>query len=103
MSEALKNRRGLIALNACLLAVLALVTLGPAAQAQRGGGGGAGRARGEYTMLSGRTGGSSVHAVYVVDSANQEVLGLQWSQTRKGLESFGYRDLSADARAMPGR
>jgi hypothetical protein len=98
MSQSLKRRAGLIALNAVLLAALGVVSFAPSAQAQRGA-----RARGEYTMVSGRVTGSSNHAIYVIDSANQEMIALTWNQTRKGLEGLGYRDLTADAGAAPGR
>ena len=101
MSDLLRKRRGLLALNAGLLLVLAAVSLAPEATAQRGGG--AGRARGEYTMLSGRVVGGNSNAIYVIDSANQELIGLTWNNTRKTLEGFGYRDLNADSGAAPGR
>jgi hypothetical protein len=98
MSEVLRKRRGLIALNAGLLVVLAAVSLAPQAQAQRGA-----RARGEYTMVSGRVTGGSNNAVYIVDSSNQEMIALIWNNSRKSLEGLGYRDFAADAGAAPGR
>jgi hypothetical protein len=97
--------RGLVALNVALLLVFAAVTLAPATRAQRGTPALAGpaRARGEYTMVSGKVTGGSTHAVYLVDANNQELLAMMWSQTNKGLEVIGYRDLHADATAQPGR
>lgn len=89
----------LLILNAGLAVVLAAVALAPRADAQR-----AARARGDYTMVSGRTqGGSSNHAVYIIDASNQEVVALRWNDNTRGLEGLGYRDLAADAQANPGR
>jgi hypothetical protein len=108
----LNGSRGLIILNMALLMVLAAVTLAPESGAQqRGGGGGigtnpgagVGRARGDYTMVSGRVTGGSSNAVYVVDANNQELLSLLWNQSGRGLDVIGYRDLHADATAQPGR
>jgi predicted amidohydrolase len=100
----IRERRGLIALNAALLLVLAAVTLAPASHAQRAtGGNAAGRARGDYTMVSGKVTGGNSHAVYVVDANNQETLALLWNQSAKGLEPIGYRDQHADSAAQPGR
>jgi hypothetical protein len=93
--------RGLIALNVALLVVLGAVTLAPATHAQRGTG--AGRARGQYTMVAGKVTGGNSHAVYVVDASNQELLAMLWSQTGKGLDVVGYRDLRADTTAPAGR
>lgn len=62
------------------------------------------RARGEYTMVAGRTNqGGSVDTVYIVDSANQEVVAVKWDQTKKTLGGVGYRSISADARGARGR
>ena len=82
--------------------MLAAVTLAPASHAQRATAGG-GRARGEYTMVSGKVTGGSAHAVYVVDANNQETLALIWNQSTKGLDVIGYRDQHADSTAQPGR
>jgi hypothetical protein len=94
--------KGLLALNAFLLLVLAAVTLAPGAHAQAGGRPTA-RARGEYTMVSGRIVGGNSHAVYVVDTTNQEMLALLWNQSSRALDVIGYRNLSADAAAQPTR
>ncbi len=92
-------RRGLIVVNVALLMLLAAVSLAPSSLAQRGGG----RARGEYTLVAGKVTGSSAHAVYVVDSSNQDLIALRWSETTKTLEPIGYRDLKEDANLSPGR
>ena len=96
----MSTRRRLIALNAALLAVLALVALSPAARAQRSGNQ---RTPGTYPMVSGRVSGSTPHAVYVVDSTNQEMLTLIWNQSSRGLDVIGYRDINADTQAVTGR
>jgi ATP-dependent phosphoenolpyruvate carboxykinase len=94
-----KARRGLIMLNVALLVMLAAVTLAPSSHAQRGGG----RARGEYTMVSGKVTGSSSHVVYVVDSSNQDFVAVRWNESSKSLDALGYRDLKEDANQSPGR
>jgi hypothetical protein len=93
-----KSTRGLIAINGGLLAVLAAVTLSPASFAQRGG-----RARGEYTMVSGRMVGGNSHAIYIIDAANQEMVAAKWNDGTKTLDIISYRDLQADAATSPGR
>jgi hypothetical protein len=87
----------LLALNAVLGATLWLQHAVPHAHAQPG------RARGEYTMVSGRTNAGGPHAVYVLDSANQEMASLRWDPARRVLGVIGYRNLSGDANAKPGR
>jgi hypothetical protein len=92
------GRRSLIVLNVVLLLVLAAVALSPRALAQRGS-----RARGEYTMVSGRIIGGNSHIVYILDGANQEVLAAKWNESSKSVDVIGYRDMQADAQSQPGR
>lgn len=62
------------------------------------------RARGDYTMVAGRTSqGGTQQVVYVVDSANQEVVALRWDQTKRLFTGVGYRSLGGDARGLRGR
>lgn len=91
--------KGLVYLNAGLLLLLGAVTLAPSSLAQRGGA----RARGDYAMVSGKITGSSSHAVFIVDSANQEMVAVRWNESTKGLDAIGYRDLKEDAQLAPGR
>ena len=88
------GRGGLIALNASLVAVLGFVTW---AQGQNLGV----RARGEYTMVAGRTTGAGPAAVYIVDAANQEMVALRWDQSKQSLIGLGYRNLAGDGRSSP--
>ena len=90
--------RSLIVLNGALLAVLGLVALSPASWAQR-----SSRARGDYTMVSGRIVGGSAHAVYILDGSNQEVLAARWNETSKSMDVLGFRNMRADAQTDPGR
>lgn len=95
-----KGSRGLIALNIVLLLLLAALVLAPASVAQRATGG---RARGEYSMLSGKITGSTAHAVYILDSSNQDLIAVRWNESTKSMDAIGYRDLKEDAQASPGR
>ncbi|HYF14393.1 MAG TPA: hypothetical protein VD971_04890 [Phycisphaerales bacterium] len=61
------------------------------------------RARGDYTMVSGRTNSGGPSAVYVVDSANQEVIALKWDQSKQVMVGIGYRSLLNDSRGGRGR
>jgi hypothetical protein len=97
------RHRSLIALNMVLLGLLALVTLAPGAGAQPGGAGGAGntpgqrpRAHGQYGVVGGRYQGGVEAAMYIVDSANEELLALRWDRSRKALSALGYRDMAQD-------
>jgi hypothetical protein len=97
---AFKGRRGLIAVNAALLAALAGITFVPMATGQPA----ATRARGQYTMVSGRTVSGGSAAVYIIDSSNQEMVALRWEQGKQSLLGLGYRNFAGDgATAPPGR
>ncbi|MBX3359179.1 MAG: hypothetical protein KF745_12220 [Phycisphaeraceae bacterium] len=95
-----RTARRLIAANVLLLAGLVAVTLAGASQPSPQPG--AGRARGEYTLVSGRMLGMSVHAVYILDASNQEMVALAWDRTTKRLGGIGYRDLAQDAKTSAG-
>lgn len=87
----------LIAANAALLALLAVLTIaGMQSQADAQPGSSAARGRGEYTMVSGRYQGGTASAIYLVDSANQEVLALTWNRTKNEFEPLGMRSMLAD-------
>lgn len=91
--------RRLAALNAALLCGLVLLCLAPnpgnaAPQPER--------ARGSYTMVSGRIQGSNTHGLYLLDGANQELVALRWDIGRNGLVPIGYRSLTADTKASKG-
>lgn len=94
-----KAPRGLIIVNVALLLALGAISLAPKSFAQRGGG----RARGEYTMVSGKVTGSSAHAVFIVDSSNQDMVAVRWNESSKSLDALGYRDLKEDVNQSPGR
>lgn len=94
--------RRVVAVNVVLLAALVSMTIGPGAAAQPAAGTPQ-RARGDYTMLSGKTNTGNTSAIYVLDAANQEIIALRWDASRQKLISIGYRDLDADAKAPPTR
>ncbi|MCB9838494.1 MAG: hypothetical protein H6813_04080 [Phycisphaeraceae bacterium] len=87
---------GLIGLNAALALCLAVVTLAPGATAQQ-----PARARepGDYTMVSGLLQGQTFEVIYIVDAANQEMVAVEWEQTRRQMRPVGFRDLGADSQA----
>ena len=92
--------RPLIALNAGLLAALGTICLWPGTAHSRQP---AQRTRGEFTMVAGKTNSGTAQAVYIVDSVNQELLGLTWDRSRQTLGPVGFRSLDADTRQEPGR
>lgn len=54
------------------------------------------RMGGNYTCVGGATTGGFANVIYVVDTANRELVALQWNDTVKQLEGVGYRDLMDD-------
>ena len=66
----------LIALNAVLLAALALVSLSGSASAQQ-------RQRGSYMLISGGVTGTPLSVVYVIDETNNELVALAWDDAGK--------------------
>ncbi|MBM4108182.1 MAG: hypothetical protein FJ255_05145 [Phycisphaerae bacterium] len=99
-----RSHRAALVLNAvlgCVLAVLVVWSWSPMPASAQGQA--PARARGEYTMVSGKTGSGSAHALYVVDGANSELVVFRWDQTRKEFLGFAYRSLDADTKAPMGR
>ncbi|MHC4429644.1 MAG: hypothetical protein ACYS0D_13725 [Planctomycetota bacterium] len=82
--------RALLVLNGLLLGLLAAVTFAPTADAQY-------RARGSYTMSAGRVNGADSAAVYIVDTANQELIAVSYNPNTKLIDGIGYRNLVTDA------
>jgi len=98
------SSRRLIVLNVALLAaVVGLVVFVPAAADASDEQPVTVRPRGEYTMVSGKTNIGSVNAVYILDAVNQEMVALRWDPNKKTFAGIGYRNLEADAKALPGR
>lgn len=104
--------RRLVAFNFALLLVLGAVTIiGSLEAGAQPGGAGAGatganptpRARGDYTMVSGRYQGGTSNAIYVLDAANGELLALSWDRGRNELEIIGHRRIADDAQIKSGR
>lgn len=94
-----RRRRAVLPLavvNAVLVGLLAWVELGPVATAQPGIDPAA-RPRGEYTLVGGEIQTGNSNAVYVIDSANQEMVVVRWEDGRNVINGIGYRDLRADA------
>jgi len=95
--------RRLLWINAGVLALLGACFAFPAG-AQNGQPGQPGqRARGEYTMISGKISVGSSSAVYILDSVNQEMIALRWDNGRRSFTGIGYRSLDLDSRLQPGR
>jgi hypothetical protein len=89
--------RGLIALNALLLLVLAAVVLGARAQAQGA------RPRGDYISVSGAVPGTNAEVVWIIDGVSQELLGISYDYNSKKLVGVGYRNLANDSAATARR
>lgn len=90
-----RRNAGLIALNLVLLGTLLAVSLPQIATAQNS----RGRGRGEYTMVGGELDFGGSDAIYIVDSANAEMVVLRWEHGASRLEGIGFRDLDADRTA----
>jgi len=61
------------------------------------------RAVGQYTMVSGKLNTGNSQAVYIVDAANQEMVGVKWDAGRRGIVPLGYRNFINDRKAPTGR
>lgn len=83
--------RGLLILNAALLGVLAVVSVGPSVGAQ------ADRMRGDFTMVAGGVNGSDADAVYIIDTTNQRMIAATYERNNNRMQGIGFRDLAADA------
>lgn len=94
--------RRLVVLNCGLLMVLGALTIagGFEAGAQTTP---APRARGDYTMVSGRYQGGTSNAIYLLDAANGELMALAWDRSRNEMEIIGHRRIADDAQVKSGR
>ena len=90
---------GAIVLNVVLGAILVGKYSPTRAEAQ----GGKPRARGEYTMTTGKSNVGGPDVICVLDAANQEMIFLRWDQSRQQLMAQGYRSLTQDAESGSGR
>lgn len=88
----------LLALNLVLLTAVLSLALSPYVGAAPQ----PGRARGSYTMVSGKIQGGSNDVVYLLDAANQELVSLGWDTAKKELFIIGYRSLAADSHTRNG-
>jgi hypothetical protein len=103
-THTVRRRSGLVALNLVLLGTLGVVALVPDAGAQSGRGDFQNmRVRGDYALVGGETLGETASTVYVLDSANRELVALRWNDGTKSLEGVGFRDLVRDANSDPDR
>lgn len=90
----------LLALNGGLLVVLGVVTLANVRAADAQPTTTPNRARGEYTMVSGRMQGSTAAVLYLIDATNQEIVAASWDRNNNKLEPVGLRSLSDDSRYL---
>ena len=77
-----------LALAGVVIASAAGLAVGQAMESRRVGG--------QYTCVGGKTIGGYTNTIYVLDSANRELVSLRWNDGTKQLEGDGYRDLVAD-------
>ncbi|MFK7758597.1 MAG: hypothetical protein AB8C13_01475 [Phycisphaerales bacterium] len=54
------------------------------------------RVGGQYICVGGATSGGYTNVIYVLDTANREVVALRWNDGTKQLDGVGYRDLVED-------
>jgi hypothetical protein len=94
--RAAPNMRALLVVNVALLALLAVVTFAPTADAQV-------RVRGRYTMVAGGVSGSVGSAVYIVDTVNQELIAVTYEYSTKRLKGVGHRNIAVDIGDMSRR
>ncbi|MFK7960586.1 MAG: hypothetical protein AB8G96_08665 [Phycisphaerales bacterium] len=85
-----RRHAALIAINAGLLGLLGLITLGPVADAQP-------RPRGRYVGVAGGVNGSEADAIWILDTANREMVALTWQPNQKALIGIGYRNVATDS------
>lgn len=103
-TAARSRRSGLVVLNLFLLAALGAVMLAPTVDAKPMRGDVQNpRVRGDYSLVGGETLGDNASTVYVLDSANRELVALRWNDGNKSLEGVGFRDLVRDANSDPDR
>ncbi len=95
-----RQTRALIGLNAVLLVALGAVSLTPNAGAQ---GQKSPRLPGIYSVVGGELSSGNANGVYVLDSANREMILLSWDNSRNKVNFLGYRDLNSDVNAEPTR
>jgi hypothetical protein len=95
------KKHGLVVLNLTLLGALGLVTITPGADAQPSEVNS--RVPGNYTVVGGDTISGSSSMVYVLDSANRELIALYWNDSTSSVDGVGYRDLTQDNSSDPDR
>jgi len=61
------------------------------------------RPRGQYVLVSGRLNGSASNAIYILDTANQEIVAIRWERSQRGFVGLGYRSFADDAGGAGGR
>lgn len=88
-----RRLRGLLLVNAAMLALLAVVAFNASVDAQA-------RNRGTYTMVGGGAQGVEPALVYVVDETNLQLVAVVFDQNRKQLRGVGYRNLAADGAGL---
>lgn len=91
----------LAVVNAALLLTLSVVAFAPRAIAQDAMK--IDRASGEYILVGGEINSGNSNAVYVIDSANREMIVLRLDAGRRALDGIGYRSLEDDITFQPQR
>ncbi|MAC18714.1 MAG: hypothetical protein CMJ23_03375 [Phycisphaerae bacterium] len=86
-----RNLKGLLVLNGLLVAVLAAITFAPSADAQSQ------RFRGKYTMVSGRSQGTTPYLLYILNQNSRELVAVRYNVQQNMLEGMAYADLAKDS------
>lgn len=82
-----------LVLNVVLAALVLTLAFVPSAGARQ-----PVRARGTYTMVSGAIQGGNTDVAYIIDSANQELIAVNWDISKSALNVIGYRNLAVDGK-----
>ena len=84
------SRKGLIALNALLLVAFAAVSFVPESIAQT-------PRSGHYIAIPAKVNGVTSGVVYIVDTAQQELVAVTWDHNNNRISTLGYRNIKTDA------
>jgi hypothetical protein len=84
------SRNGVIALNIVLVAILTVISLVPESEATF-------TAEQRYIALPSTASGVTTGIVYLMNTAQRELVAISWDHNKNSIVTLGYRNLSSDA------